>query len=166
MSPVSVDRQIAQLRTLVGFAPDVKKWLLGAAATAIVAALLLSHPWPLMIGAFLGLVGLSERRTGPNIALAVLAYDSGNATQGEVSISIDSSDTVSRYSVIVREQGHPDWEYTFIPSEWVPVSGAFPARIWRADNSKRPVLTAVEEGILIPRSDPTQVANETHQVDA
>jgi hypothetical protein len=162
MSPVSVDRQIAQLRPLVGFAPDVQKWLLGAAAAAVVAALLLWHPWPLMIGAFLGLVGLSEKRTGPNIVLAVLAYDSGTATHGEVSISIDSSDTVSRHFVTVREQGHPDWEYTFIPLEWVPVSGAFPARIWRADDSKRPVLTAVEEGILIPRSDPKQVANETH----
>jgi hypothetical protein len=162
MSPLSVDQQIAQLRPLVGFAPDLQKWLLGAAAVAVVAALLLWHPWPLMIGAFLGFAGLSEKRTGPNIVLAVLAYDSGTATQGEVSISVDSSETVSRYFVTVREQGHPDWEYSFSPVKWVPVSGDFPARVWRADGSNRPVLTAVEEGVLIPRNDPVQVANETH----
>ena len=162
MAPTSVDRQIAQLRPLVGFAPDLQKWLLGTAAAAGLAALLLWHPWPLMIGAFLGLVGLSEGRTGTNIVLAVLAYDSGTATQGEVSISIDSSDAVSRYFVTVREQGHPDWEYTFIPLKWVPVSGTFPARIWRADDSKQPVLTAVEQGILIPRSDPKQAAKTIH----
>jgi hypothetical protein len=156
MKTLSVEQQIAELRPLVGFAPDLQKWILGTAAVCIIAAVLFWHPWPLMIGVFLGIAGLGEKRSGPNIVQAVLAYDCGTETHGEVSIAVDSSDAVSRYYATVREQGHPEWDYEFIPVSWKPANGIFPALIWRHDIGKHPVLTAVEDGILIPRSDPKQ----------
>ena len=157
MKSLLVEQQIAELRPLVGFAPDLQKWILGAAALCIIAAALFWHPWPLMIGIFLGIAGFGENRSGPNIVQALLAYDCGTATHGEVSIVVDSSNTVIRYYATVREQGHPEWGYEFIPVRWKPSNGVFPALIWRDDIGKQPVLTIVEEGILIPRSDPKQL---------
>lgn len=111
-----------------------------------------------MIAVFLGVVGFSERRAGPNIVSAIAAYDSGTPTNGEVSIAITSWDSDNHYHATVREQGHPDWEYEFIPQGWQPAIRGYPAQIWRAGSEQRPNLTVVEEGILIPRYDPKPCA--------
>jgi hypothetical protein len=116
-----------------------------------------------MIAAFLGIVGLSEQRAGPNIVSAIVAYDSGTATNGEVSVAITSWDTDNTYHATVREAFHSDWEYEFIPQGWQPASRSYPARIWRNGFEGRPVLAVVEEGILIPRYDPKSVDSRNGQ---
>ena len=160
MTTLSVEQQIAMLRPDVGFAAHMHKWLLAGAAVGVIAAVLFWHPVPLMIAAFLGVVGFSEQRAGPNIVLAIAAYDSGTPTNGEISIAITCWDTDSHYHATVREQGHPDWKYEFIPQGWQPARRRYPAQIWRADSEKQPILAVVEEGILIPRYDPKQVGKE------
>jgi hypothetical protein len=110
-----------------------------------------------MIAAFLGVVGLSEQRAGPNIVSAIVAYDSGTATDGEVSVAITSWDTDNTYHATVREAGHSDWKYEFIPQGWQPVSRSYMAKIWRHTPEGQPVLSVVDEGILIPRYNPKPV---------
>ena len=160
MKTLSVEQQIAMLRPTVGFAAHMHKWLLGGAALGVIAAFIFWHPVPLMIAAFLGVVGFSEQRAGPNIVSALAAYDSGTPTSGEVSIAITSWDTGNHYHATVREQGHPDWKYEFIPQGWQPASRGYPAQLWRTGNEQLPVLAVVAEGIMIPRYDPQPVDKE------
>ena len=160
MTTLSVEMQIAMLRPTVGFAEHIHKWLLVGAASGVIAAAILWHPVPLMIAAFLGIVGLSEQRAGPNIVLAISAYDADTPTKGEVFVAITSWDSNNRYHATVREQGHPDWEYEFVPHGWQPASHSYPAQIWRGRSEAQPILAVVEGGILIPRYDPKQVAKE------
>jgi len=134
------------------------KWFLAGAATGVIAAVVFWHPVPLMMAAFLGVVGFSEQRAGPNIVSAIVAYDSGKATDGEVSVAVTSWDTDNTYHATVCEVGHPDWTYEFIPQGWQPASRCYPARIWRTEPEGRPVLAVVEEGILVPRY-PPKLAN-------
>jgi hypothetical protein len=110
-----------------------------------------------MIAVFLGIVGFAEQRAGPNIVSAIAAYDSGTPTNGEISIAISCWDTSNHYHATVREQGHPDWKYEFVPQGWEPASCSYPAQIWRAGSEGKPILTVVKEGILIPRYDPKHV---------
>lgn len=158
MTTLSVEMQIAMFRSTVGFAEHIHKWLLVGAASGVIVAAILWHPVPLMIAAFLGVVGLSEQRAGPNIVLAISAYDADNPTKGEVFISITSWDSNNRYHATVRERGHSDWEYEFVPQGWQPASHSYPAQIWRGGRGAQPILAVVEEGILIPRYDPEEVA--------
>ena len=160
MTTLSVEQQIAVLRPGVGFAVHMHKWLLASAALGIIAAVIFWHPVPLMIAAFLGVVGFAEQRAGPNIASAIAAYDSGTPTNGEISIAISSWDTDNHYHATVRDQGHPDWKFEFIPQGWQPASRAYPAQIWRVGSEGKPILAVVEKGILIPRYDPKQVGKE------
>ena len=154
MRELSVEDQISRFRPTMMFAPHMHRWFLAGAATGVIAGVVFWHPVPLMITAFLGIVGLTEQRAGPNIVSAIVAYDSGTATNGEVSVAITSWDTDNTYHATVREAGHSDWEYEFIPQGWQPASRSYPARIWRNGFDGRPVLAVVEEGILIPRYDP------------
>lgn len=59
---LSVDRQLDLYRSTTGFAGAVHKWLLAAAVLGIVLAVVLWHPVPLMIAAFVGIVGFAEQR--------------------------------------------------------------------------------------------------------
>ena len=160
MATLSVERQIAILRTTIGFAAHMHNWLLVGAALGVIVAAILWHPVPLMIAAFLGVVGFSEQRAGPNIVAAIAAYDTGNPTNGEVFIALTSWDTDNHYHATVRELGHPDWKYEFVPQGWQPASRSYPAQIWRGRSEAQPILAVVEEGVLIPRYDPKQVARD------
>jgi hypothetical protein len=157
MKTLSVEQQIANLRPAVGsgFAPYFHYGLLAGAAGLVTLSILSWHPVPLMIAIFLGLIGIFERRAGPNIAAALKAYGTHSPTFGEVSITITRWDTDNHHHVVVREHGQPDWEYEFVPQGWEPVVGSYAARIWRAAIDGPPVLTAIESGILIPRGNPT-----------
>lgn len=152
----SVQQQIDALRSGVasGFAPRMHLWFLAGAAVGVIGAIIFWHPVPLMIALFLGVVGVAERRAGPNIAAAVAAFDCGTAEPGVVSIGICAGDMDDHYHARVSAEGHPDWDYEFIPQGWRPVAGSHPASIWRDEVSGRPLLAAVAEGILIPRSEP------------
>lgn len=108
-----------------------------------------------MIAAFLAIVGLGSRRTGPNIAAALTAYDSAPPTLGQVVVSITAGDSTDRYRATLHEDGHADWEYEFIPVGWRPEARRYSARIWRTDHGC-PLLTVVDEGLVIPRYDPTR----------
>ena len=154
MTPVSVEQQIAALRTTVGFAAKMHRWFLLGAAVGLVVAIVFWHPIPLMISFFLAIVGFSEQRAGPNIVAAIFAYDCDTPTLGEVSVSITSWSDNNHYHATVHEQGYPNWEYEFIPQRWLPVARRYPAKIWRSEGRKQPVLAVVEDGILIPRYDP------------
>jgi hypothetical protein len=164
--PNPVDQQINNLRPAVtsGLGLSIHNWLLAAAIGLVIPGIILRHPAPLMIAAFLAVVGLCERRAGPNIVAAVKAYDAGEPTFGEVSITISCWDTDNHYHALVREHNRPEWEYEFIPQGWKPAADTYAARIWRVDNEGPPVLTAVEDGILIPRGDPKHpVSSESRQ---
>jgi hypothetical protein len=163
MRALSVEEQISNFRSTMMFARHMHMWLLAGAATGVIAALVFWHPVPLMLAAFLGIVGLSEQRAGPNIVSAVVAYDSDTATDGEVCVAITCWDTTNKYHATVREAGHSDWKYEFIPQGWQPASRSYSARIWRNDSEGRPVLAVVEEGILIPRYDPKSVDSRNGQ---
>ena len=90
MSTSPVETQIARLRPTAIFAPHMHKWFLAGAALGLLAAIVLWHPWPLMIAFFLCVVGFSEQRAGPNVLAAILAYDCDNPTEGTVSVEITS----------------------------------------------------------------------------
>lgn len=156
MKTLSVEQQIANLRPAVrsGFARNFHHWLMAGAFVLVILSILLWHPVPLMIAIFLGIVGIFERRVGPNIATAIKAYDTTSPTLGEVFITISYWDTDKHYHVVVQEQGQPDWEYDFVPQGWEPAIGSYAARIWRADIGGPPALTAVDSGNLIPRDNP------------
>lgn len=156
MNASSVEVQIARLRPTVVFARHMHKWLLAGAALGIALAIAFWHPWPLMIAAFLGVVGLAERRTGPNILSAILAYDSDHPGEGMVAVEVTSWDSDETYRATVSEAGHSDWTYSFVPQGWKPIRRSYPAKIWRAGLDRRPVLAVVDEGILIPREDPVR----------
>ncbi|MDO9087563.1 MAG: hypothetical protein Q7U53_15250 [Anaerolineaceae bacterium] len=134
-------------------------YFLAASALSLIAAVVFWHPVPLMISIFLGIVGFAERKAGPNILAAIKAYDTGTPTDGEVSISITSWDMDNHYHATVREDGHSDWEYEFIPQYWQPAAGSYPAKIWRTDGEGMPILVVAEEGILIPRTTPKKPAD-------
>ncbi|NVN91622.1 MAG: hypothetical protein HXX11_13605 [Desulfuromonadales bacterium] len=156
MRTLSVEQQINNLRPSVtsGLALYFHNWLLASAIVLVIVSIYFRHPVPLMIAAFLGIVGLCERRAGPNIVVAIKAYDMNASSFGEVSITISCWDMNNDYHALIREQNEPDWEYEFIPQGWQPTTGTYAARIWRVDSGGPPVLTAVEAGILIPRYAP------------
>ncbi len=159
MLAVSVEDQISRLRPTMLFAIHMHRWFLAGAATGLIAAVIFWHPVPLMIAGFLGIVGLSEHRAGPNIVSAIVAYDCDDPTEGTVSVEITSWSDSETYHAIVSEIGHSDWKYQFIPQGWQPASRNYSARIWRSDTEGRPLLAVVEEGILIPRYDPELVVS-------
>jgi hypothetical protein len=161
MKTLTVEQQIAALRPAAGFAAHMHRWFLLAAALGVVAAVVFRHPVPLMLSVFLAVVGLSEKRAGPNIVAAIAAYDSGTPTRGEAAVSITSWDTDQHYHAVVREPGHPDWEFEFVPQGWRPTERSYPARIWRNGGGLQPVLAAVEAGIMIPRYDPQRAGSAT-----
>jgi hypothetical protein len=149
-----IEQQVAALRPTLGFAADMHKWLLFGAGLGVIAAVVFWHPVPLMLSAFLAIVGFSEQRAGPNIVAAIYAYDFGMPTLGEATISITCWDLDNRYHAIVREPDHSAWEYEFIPQGWQTVAQTYLAKIWRDVRSGQPVLAAIEQGIMIPRYDP------------
>ena len=160
MKTLSVAEQIALFKrpSVFRIAAHLRQWFLGGAIVGVIGAIFFWHPVPLMIAAFLGLIGLAEKRAGPNIVSALAAYDHGTSRPGQVAITITCWDMDNHYHGTVREHGWSDWKYEFIPQGWQPSSGTYPAQIWRDETSGRPVLTTVEQGILIPRYDPKQVS--------
>ena len=158
MAKLSIEQQFAALRPTMGFAAHMHKWLLFGAASGFIVAIVWWHPVPLMVSAFLAIVGFSEQRAGPNIVAAISAYDSGTPTLGEVAISVTCWDTDNHYHAVVCEPDHPDWEYEFVPQGWQPTTRSYPARIWRTGSRRQPVLAVVEDGIMIPRYEPRPVA--------
>jgi hypothetical protein len=157
MKTRSVEQQISAFRPTLGFAARVHWWFLAGAAIGVIAAIVLWHPVPLMVSAFLAVVGLAEQRAGPNVVAAIRAYDSDSPTHGDVTVAITCWDTDNHYHATVHEQGHPDWEYEFVPQGWKPGTRRYPAKIWRAGSHRQPVLAIVEDGLLIPRYDPKRV---------
>ena len=108
-----------------------------------------------MAAAFFALVGFAETQAGPNIEEAIRAYDSSQPTLGDVEIFVDSSGDGLRYVVNVCADELNFWQYEFIPQGWSPKPGAFSARIWKHEPSRRPVLCIAQGGLLIPRNKPT-----------
>jgi hypothetical protein len=159
MATHSVEQQIAALRPTMGFAVNMHKWLMFWAALGVIVAIVFWHPVPLMLSAFLAIVGFSEQRAGPNIVAAISAYDSGTPTLGEVAVFITCWTEDNNYHVIVRERDHPDWEYEFVPQGWQPAAKTYPAKIWRT-SGRQPVLAVVEEGVMIPRYYPKQLESQ------
>ena len=157
MAVLSVDQQIAALRPSMGYVANFHYWLFFLAATGIAIAVVFWHPVPLMFALFFVVIGLAERQTGPNIFAAVSAYDAGEAKDGEVSVSKSCWDSDTHYWAVLSEQGHPDWKYEFVPQGWTPVARNYPAKIWRDSSGRIPVLAAVDQGIMIPRSKPIVV---------
>lgn len=157
MKTFTVEQQIDNLRPLAktSLALNFHNWLVASAVLLVILSVILWNPIPLMIAIFLGVVGISERSAGPNIAAAIKADDTIKATSDEVTITISCWDTDNHYHARVQENGQPAWEYEFVPQGWEPAVGCFAARIWRADTSGPPAITIVEGGILIPGHNPT-----------
>ena len=139
------------------FAAHMHWWLMVGAALCAIAAINFWNPIPLMFSFFLAIVGISEQRAGPNIVKAISAFDCGTPSHGEVTIYTTLWDTGVCYHAIVREPLCGECEYEFMPQGWQPAARTYPARIWRDSGTKWPVLTVVDEGILIPRYDPKPV---------
>lgn len=156
MKIFTVEQQIENLRLLAkkGLALNFHNWLLASAVVLVILSIFLWNPIPLMIAIFLGIIGIFERSAGPNIVASIKAYDTTKATLGTVVITISCWDIDNHYHVLVKESGQPDWKYEFIPQGWNPAAGCYAARIWRTGNVGPPILTAVENGILIPRYNP------------
>lgn len=88
---------------------------------------------------------------------AIAAYDSGTPTAAEVMITISRWDTDNHYHATVREPGHPDWNFEFMPMGWQPSERTNLVRVWRSGVQNQPVLAIAEEGVLIPRYEPKRV---------
>lgn len=158
MNGSSVEQQLAALRPALGFAAHLHRHLVACALLGAFAAVVFWHPVPPMVAFFLAVVGLAERRAGPSIVAALVACDSGSPADGEVDVSISVRDGDHHYHARVREPGHPDWQYEFVPQGWQPVAATVPARIWRAGDAQAPVLAVVAVGVPIPRYDARPVA--------
>lgn len=150
---LTVEQQIDLLRpgVRIGLARRLHVWMMALAAVLGLVGLVVWNPIPIMIGAFLGIVGFAERRAGPNLDAAVRAFDEDAPTRGHASITIVSGDLDDHYHVLLREESRPDSEYEFIPQGWRPVAGSYGAQIWRDRVTGVPVLATVEHGVLIPR---------------
>ena len=159
MKTLSVEKQIIALKPTTGFAAHMHSYFLAASALSLIAAVVFWHPVPLLIAIFFGIVGFAERKAGPNIVAAIKAYETGTPTDGEVSITITSWDMDNHYHATVREGGHSDWEYEFIPQYWQPATGIYPVKIWRTDGEGMPILVVAKDGIMIPRNTPKQPVN-------
>lgn len=153
---LSAEEQITRLRTIagIGLLRSLHQWLMGSAIALVVLSAILWSPIPLMFAALLGLVGFMERRAAPNRLNALVAYDTLTPSSGWVSIAIAHGDGSAHFHAMVKESGKPDWSFEFVPQGWLPVAGAYPARIWRMDAADAPALVIVDDGILIPRRDP------------
>jgi hypothetical protein len=158
MKNLTVEQQIDYLRSTIGFAVQMHKWFLLGAALGVIASLLFWNPIPLMLSIFLAVVGFAEKRAGPNIVAAISAYDSEAPSPGNASITVTCWDMDNHYHVKLHEEGSPDWDYEFIPQGWQPAAGSYVAKIWRIGLEKKPVLSVVEEGIMIPRYDPQAIS--------
>ena len=157
MRTLSIEQQVALLRPTMKFAAHMHTWLMVGAALCAIAAVVLWNPIPLMFSFFLAIVGFSEQLAGPNIVKAISAIDCDTPSQGEVTIYTTLWDTGICYHAIVREPLYFEWEYEFIPQGWQPVARSYPAKIWRDNVTKLPVIAVVEGGILIPRYEPEPV---------
>jgi hypothetical protein len=160
MKILSPEAQLSMLRaaTESRIARKLHHWMIGSAIVLIIVSAILSwHPVPLMIAAFLGVVGVAEQNAIPNILSALQAYDSVVPASGSVKLTITRWDSDDHYHAIVRQDGQAEWAYDFIPQGWSPVAGTHQARIWRLDENAPPVLAAVDEGILIPRNKPQKL---------
>jgi hypothetical protein len=158
MKTLTVEQQIDCLRPTVGFAAQMHKGFLLGAALGVMASLLFWNPIPLMFSIFLAVVGLSEKQAGPNIVAAISAYDSEAPSLASASITVTCWDMDNHYHVKLHEEGHPDWSYEFIPQGWQPIAGLYVAKVWRRGLEKKPALSAVEGGIMVPRYDPQATA--------
>ncbi|GEM_PF-1948046 len=171
MKTQSIEQQIAMFRRMKGFAAHAQKWFLGGAALGITLAVILFWFEPkafffvsgilIMLSLFFASVGFAEQRTGPNIVAAISAYDSDTPTRGKVTVLVepweDDDNSGITYYAIVHERNHPDWKYDFRPQNWQPIAQTYPAKIWRSGSKRQPVLVIVEEGVMIPASDPKPV---------
>jgi hypothetical protein len=157
MNQCSLEQQIERLRPAVvsGLARHLHHGLLVLSAILAFLSMILWSPIPLMAAAFFALVGFAETQAGPNIEEAIRAYDSSQPTLGDVEIFVDSSGDGLRYVVNVCADELNFWQYEFIPQGWSPKPGAFSARIWKHEPSRRPVLCIAQGGLLIPRNKPT-----------
>jgi len=158
MKTLTVEQQIDYLRPMLGFAALIHKWLLLGAALGVIASLLYLNPIPLMFSIFLAVVGFAQKRAGPNIVAAISAYDSKAPSLGNASIAVACWDMDNHYHVKLDEEGNSAWTYEFIPQGWQPRAGSYVAKIWRNGLEKKPVLSIVEEGIMIPRYDPQAIS--------
>lgn len=144
------DEQISQLRPSLSVAAKMRLWFIGIALLALSAALIFWNSIPLFFGLFFTVVGLADRYVAPNIIEAIRAYDTQPHTEGEVTVSITQWDMDLHYRANIKEMGHSEWVYDFIPQGWKPEARSYKARIWR--NTKGiPLLAIVDVGILIPR---------------
>jgi len=165
MSPV--EQQIANLKPSVksGVARQLHVYLVAGAILLVILSIALWHPIPLMLAAFIGLVALGSRESGPLLEAAIQAYETASPVSCEVSISIESNtDSDSYYAIVSRNEGSV-WRYEFIPQGWKPVAGTYAAVVWSLPSDPSPNLSAVNEGIMIPRYKPkllasTQIANK------
>ena len=159
MKILSPEAQLSKLRTATEnrVARKLHHWMIGSAIVLVIVSAILWHPVPLMIAAFLGVVGVAEQLAIPNILTALHAYDSVAPASGSVRVTITRWDSDDHYHAIVRQDGQAEWGYEFIPQGWSPVAGSHPARIWRLDEDAPPVLAAVDDGILIPRNKPQKL---------
>ena len=101
----SVEQQIAALRPTLGFAAQMHKWFLAVAALGVGVSAIFWNPFPLIFSIFFAVVGFSEKRAGPNIVLAISAYDAKAPSFGEVSITITCWDSDNHYHATLREPG-------------------------------------------------------------
>lgn len=159
MKKFTVDEQLANLKTAARWpiAQKLNHWMIGTGVVLIIVSALIWNPIPLMIGAFLCIVGTAERRAIPNILNALHACESVQPSSGTAAISISCWSDSNHYEVILREVGQRAWQYEFIPQGWTPTEGTHSARIWRLGRCQAPALAAVEQGILVPRYDPKSV---------
>ncbi|UAJ72281.1 hypothetical protein IQE94_14540 [Synechocystis sp. PCC 7339] len=153
MKTLSVAQQITNLRPALGIAAQINRWFLGAAVLGAITSLLFWNLLPLTFSLFFVIVGFSRRKLGSNLIAAISAFDEEVPSLGEVCITITRWNADNHYHGIVRETGYPNWKYEFIPQGWRPVPGTYPAKIWRTDIDGRPILTVVQEGIMIPTGD-------------
>lgn len=157
MNQCSIEQQIERLKPAVvsGLARHLHHGLLVLSAILAFLSIILWSPIPLMAAAFFALVGFAETQAGPNIEEAIRAYDSSQPTLGDVEIFVDSSGDGLRYVVKVCAGELNIWQYEFVPQDWSPKPGTFPAKIWRHEPSRRPILCIAQGGLLIPRNKPT-----------
>lgn len=127
--------------------------LLGGAAGWV-----LSSPIPLMFSVLLAVAGLAERQARDNLLAALRAHHAGPGQPGSVIISACAGDMEPRWQACASVSGQTEWSFEFIPQDWQPQCGVFPADIWVDPRLGAPVLVCVATGILIPRRRPQRRA--------
>jgi hypothetical protein len=151
----SISKQIQDLVMIDGLIKGQFKPFIRGAYILLAVLLALGFytnlPPYFMVAAFIGIALYSAHRSSPHLKNAARALTEGQKKTELVRLeAIYDSEAFTATLVNAPDQ----WQFTFIPLNWKPSEGEFPATIYHLSDVVWPVLVEIEQGIMVPREIP------------